>query len=510
MRSGLPEGHGLSERVLQSSFVHRDDDGSPNLTDIQYEALVAGVAIGENLLAVAPTSSGKTDVGYFAALGWLTNHHQVSGRVVFLTSHKALARQKFVEVIRKFGELFNFDPSETVLATGDAVVDGNGDPAIDAFGATILVATYEKYLNILAGTGLDAHLGKVCCIADEVQLIGDKSRGQNVEILLTLLRESVGQMVALSAVLEQRYAQLLSDWLRARLVTTPTREVELIYELRTPEMTLVTSTAAQSLPRRETARARRTIQVLEELLTEQRTHEPIAVFCMTKQQVFDLASRWKEALSAKGVAADITQSPTFLEPTTAAGELTEYIPQKFAYHTADLNEDERVAVEARLEGDGLRVVFATTTLASGLNYSFRTVVVHSWQRWDGPSRTYQPIPRAEFHNMAGRAGRLSHVDRPGRAIFFAENARDLRAASQYLSWWELDEFQPRIQPENFVPLTLQLLSSNVANSEEGITSFLQKSFSAERELDVNRGQPEAWRLAISRSVEALKEWRLVQ
>lgn len=510
MRSGLPEGHGLSERVLRSSFIHRDSDESPHLTDIQYAALAAGVAQGKNLLAVAPTSSGKTDVGYFAALSWLTNHQAMSGRVVFLTSHKALARQKFFEVLKKFAELFNFDPAETVLATGDAVIDGHGDPAIDAFGATILVATYEKYLNILAGTGLDANLGQVCCIADEVQLIGDRSRGQNVEILLTLLRETVGQIVALSAVLEQRYAQLLSDWLRAELVTTPAREVELIYELRTPDATLITSTAAQALPRKEAARVNRTVAVLEELLIEQQKHEPIAVFCMTKKQVFDLASRWKDVLASKGVEADINQSPTFLEPTTAAGELSEYIPQRFAYHTADLNEDERIAVEARLEGDGLRVVFATTTLASGLNYSFRTVIIHSWQRWDSPSRTYNPISRAEFHNMAGRAGRLSHVDRPGRAIFFAENARDLRAASRYLDWWELDEFKPRIQPENFVPLSLQLLSSNVADSEEGLTTFLQKSFSAERELDINRNQPEVWRQAIGRSVEALKEWRLVQ
>jgi hypothetical protein len=79
-----------------------------------------------------------------------------------------------------------------------------------------------------------------------------------------------------------------------------------------------------------------------------------------------------------------------------------------------------------------------------------------------------------------------------------------------LAWWELDEFKPRIQPENFVPLALQLLSSNVADSEEGLTNFLQKSFSAERELEINRNQPEVWKVAIGRSVNALKGWRLVQ
>lgn len=231
---------------------------------------------------------------------------------------------------------------------------------------------------------------------------------------------------------------------------------------------------------------------------------------MTKKQVFDLASQWQQSLQQQGLQSDITQSPEFLETTLAADELTKYIPHKFAYHTADLNEDERIAVETKLEGDGLRVVFATTTLASELNYSFRTVLIHSWQRWDSPSRTYQAIPKAEFHNMAGRAGRLSHVDRPGRVIFSANNPRDLRIASNYLSWWELDEFRPRIKPENFVPLSLQLLSSKVANDEDSLNSFLQKSFSAERELEINGSQPELWRMAVHQSIDALKSWGFVK
>ena len=73
MRSGLPENHGLPDVLMESNLIHRDQFGEIQLTDIQFEALEAGVARGESVLAVAPTSSGKTDVGLYAAGAWLAN-----------------------------------------------------------------------------------------------------------------------------------------------------------------------------------------------------------------------------------------------------------------------------------------------------------------------------------------------------------------------------------------------------------------------------------------------------
>src|SRR5215470_2912146 len=150
MRTGLPHGHGIPDSIERSTLIHRNPDGQIALTDIQYHALEKGVANGKNLLAVAPTSTGKTDVGLFAAAGWLARGLADGARVVFLTSHRALARQKFAELRDRFAPLFALVPSEIVVATGDDVIDGNGDPSLDAFSAPLLVATYEKYLNMLA------------------------------------------------------------------------------------------------------------------------------------------------------------------------------------------------------------------------------------------------------------------------------------------------------------------------------------------------------------------------
>ena len=266
MRIGLPPNHDLAPEVLGSSFLHRDELNQVSLTDVQFAALEAGVAVGRNILAIAPTSSGKTDVGLYAAAGWLHRGLSDGARVVFLTSHRALARQKFAELIIHFSPLFTLTLDEMVLATGDDVIDGNGDPVIDAFSGTIVVATYEKYLNILAGSGMQTDVSNTCFIADEIQMIGDASRGQNVEILLTMLRRSAGQIVGLSAVVERRYAALLAGWLHADLVTTSAREIELRYELRTPKHTYRTTTAYEGSPEVSSSRTLGTIEVLRSLL----------------------------------------------------------------------------------------------------------------------------------------------------------------------------------------------------------------------------------------------------
>lgn len=508
MKTGLPEGHGLSDSIVASPILHRSGTGIVELTDVQYEALELGVAKGQSIVAIAPTSSGKTDVGLFAAASWFANGLADGARVVYLTSHRALARQKFRDLADQFAPVFSLAPNEIVLATGDDVVDVAGDPVPDALAAPLLVATYEKYLNMVAGAGMNLGTANVCCIADEIQLVGDATRGESVEILLTLLRNQVGQIVGLSAVLEERYSELLANWLHAKLLRTVRREVPLIYELRTAAATFSTSTETQRQPEQSAPLAMDTIETLKGLLKHPGQNEPVAVFCMTKKQVFQLSAAWAAEAARLGAKVD-NDLPFFREPTSSSEELERYLPHRFAYHTADLNEDERVAVETRLDGSALRVVFATTTLAAGLNYSFRTVIIHAWERWNFAERRWIPILRGDFHNMAGRAGRLSHVDTPGRVIFFAQEPQQIRAAPRYLSWWELDETHARIHPAAFPQLSLQLLAAGVADSNVSLFEFLQSTFSAERELERNIGQPDLWRDAVEKAVANLKKWKFV-
>ena len=71
----------------------------------------------------------------------------------------------------------------------------------------------------------------------------------------------------------------------------------------------------------------------------------------------------------------------------------------------------------------LRVLYATETLAMGLNLPARTVVFASATKWDGSSqRTLHPT---EYTQMAGRAGRRG-LDSQGYAVLLLSQVRHSR------------------------------------------------------------------------------------
>src|SRR5206468_797209 len=148
--------------------------------------------------------TGKTHIALWAVAGALARGEST----VYLVTHRALARQKFDDFARDLVARF-MDGDETglVLATGDEVVDAAGIERSDPLSARTLVATYEKYLALLCGSGLPRTMSQTVIVCDEIQLVGDLHRGRDVEILLTLIRNvRCRQLIGLSAVLERRDA----------------------------------------------------------------------------------------------------------------------------------------------------------------------------------------------------------------------------------------------------------------------------------------------------------------
>ena len=348
-------------------------------------------------------------------------------RAVYLVSHRALARQKFNELNTSEPlTTFGLHPSEIAMSNGDLSIDGQGVTPDDPLSARLLIATYEKFLALLAASGLRQDMSHYCIVADEFQLIADTTRGQDVEILFTLInRAGYGQFIGLSAVLDNADLKALADWMGARQVIVPTREVPLAYELRVPSATYIRTTDGPDRPTEVPAKqARDVIEVLTELEKDHEEHFPVAVFCMTKSRVEKFARQWASRRRPSKDAIPL-QPDLFEERTALSDALAVYMPHGFAIHTADLIEGERALVEEALDKDALAVVFATTTLAQGLNYSFKTVIFDAWARYNFARRQPEPIPRSDFHNIAGRAGRLGKMsaDAHGRVIFFCTHTR---------------------------------------------------------------------------------------
>ncbi len=147
------------------------------LDDFQVEAC-REIEDGKGVLVAAPTGSGKTIVGEFAIHLALA-----TGRKAFYTTPiKALSNQKYNDLVKRYGA------DKVGLLTGDNVVNGE---------APIVVMTTEVLRNMLyAGSRTLMGLGFV--VMDEVHYLADRSRGAVWEEVIIHLPESVS-LVSLSA-----------------------------------------------------------------------------------------------------------------------------------------------------------------------------------------------------------------------------------------------------------------------------------------------------------------------
>lgn len=509
MKYELPDNHGLSDQIVEKLVFH--EEGKPALTDAQQASLEAGIGRGESLLVVSPTSTGKTQIALWA----IAKSIELSCTTVYLVTHRALAKQKFEEFKRVLlDDFFGNSHSAIILATGDYIEDAEGNIPADPLAAPLMVATYEKYLAMLSASGIPNDMTSSVIVCDEIQLIGDANRGQNVEVLMTLLRNAGWkQFVGLSAVLHNRDANDLANWLDVKLVFQHTREKHLLYECWGPREIVAVSSEQPDILRNDIPLPQginpEPLLVLLNLLRLKKPPLPIIVFCVkNKRETYDLA---EQLLKQLGEPKPEQLSLAFeeLPETSANALLSKVLARRVAIHNADLTEDERHIIEEHLLERKVDIVFATPTLAAGVNFPFGAAIFASWKRWNEAGRRYIPIETSEFHNMAGRVGRMGFEHAHGRVIFTATDVIETRAAAEYLKLGSLPELEPRIDPSRFRQLALQLVTSGLCKSREELINLVCETFSGLREQDRNLVAFQAWPERLNAAVDYLKEQTLL-
>lgn len=228
---------------------------------------------------------------------------------------------------------------------------------------------------------------------------------------------------------------------------------------------------------------------------------------MTKPQTYELAEKFYQMVVP--TAGPVTKAINWLfgTPPESAAEtlLAKYLPHRFAIHNADLLDDERRRVEEGLADGEIDVVFATSTLAAGVNFPLASAVFHAWSRRDQATKTWKPIDGGEFHNMAGRVGRMGLTEDSGLVVFVATHANDVRAGVDYLDFEKLMRIEPRIGPAHFETIVLQLVSSGFCSSVDELYSVLTSTFSGVVEQDRNKAGLAVWRDALSAAVVELRD-----
>jgi helicase len=436
---------------LQSWDIHR-------LTDIQRLALEAGVAGGKSLVVCAPTSSGKTLVGEIAIYSAL----QRRCKCLYLVSHKALADQKYVDFEQRFGSGSSEPLASVGLSTGDRE-EGDVSPQI-------MVATYEKGLSLLLSGQLDTNA--LLVVADELQIMAEEGRGPNIETLCAIFRQrKIDQFVALTATVGN--AQELADWLDSAVAISSVRDVVLHQEIWNAGQGYVVQFGKGDGEDCHvgTALAGDTLGAVRQLIAMGRG--PVLVFTESRGEATDLSTHYSQALvqTADGIAM-ASQLELYSEPTESSQQLQQNAQRRVTFHSADLTSQERQVIEQGFANSSFDACFATSTLAAGVNFPFRSVVF--------PKLTYQwgdrggrMIALSDYRNMSGRAGRLGLHD-DGFAILLPRNPAELAHANR-LVLPENENLESKMVRLSMRRTVLSLVASRVVNAREALTEFFQNT-----------------------------------
>ena len=429
-------------------------------------AACESVEDGKGVLVAAPTGAGKTIVAEFAVhLAML----QPLVKVFYTTPMKALSNQKFQELVDTYG------PSEIGLLTGDSSVNPR---------ARIVVMTTEVLRNMLyADSELLENLSYV--VMDEVHYLADRFRGAVWEEVIIHLPSYV-QLISLSATVSN--AEEFGDWLHTvrghtDVIVSEERPVPLhqhmmfahkllpLFSKRKGkwEMNPEVIQTSQMLGRGTSTRGHRGRGAPRYQRFEDRRHKvyrsdviqllgdnellPAIFFIFSRagcdQAVSQVLNRGVRLTNDDERAAILELVEERLDrlDDDDRGVLGYHtwldgVVRGVAAHHAGMLPMFKEVVEELFRRKLLKVVFATETLALGINMPARTVVLEKLDKFNGEARV--PITAGEYTQLTGRAGRRG-IDDEGHSVIIWQpgiNPEAVGALASRRSYPLKSSFQP--------------------------------------------------------------------
>ncbi len=461
------------------------------LLPLQYRAIDEfGLMDGQSLLISAPTSSGKTFCGEMA----LTRAVLRRRKGIFLAPLKAVAEEKY----RQFNDCYGAAGLRVVVGTRD---HPENDQAIAAGRFDIAVMVYEKFNSLLL-TNFDL-MGRVgAVVVDEIQMLADGRRGAQLELALTklLFSEYRPQMIALSAVLGD--ASVLAHWLGCRLLLESSRPVELRRGVASDGTFYYRCHNSGVIGEEAVQKGEDTIQVLFENVREAvAANRQALVFLKSRQDTVRAALRFVEYAAMTPSAENRATAAEALadeEPSTLHDTLCDLIARGVAFHNADLTAGQRRVVEEGARAGLIKVIFATTTLATGINLPAAVVFIEPQkycQQGAAGRAGLQPLSWAEYESMSGRAGRVGYggdSQEPGRAVLLASS--DLEKSILWDCYVErrAEPLMSQLPAQAAGDVLLDLFSSEAARKPEDCRRILERSYYAYGDAGSFRSEDETF------------------
>ncbi|MFD0971586.1 DEAD/DEAH box helicase [Plantactinospora endophytica] len=417
-----------------------------DLDDFQREACQA-LERGSGVLVCAPTGAGKTVVGEFAvhlALRSGADPDGVPRKCFYTTPIKALSNQKYHDLVDRYGS------AQVGLLTGDNAINGD---------APVVVMTTEVLRNMLYA-GSSSLTGLAYVVMDEVHYLADRFRGGVWEEVIIHLPESV-TLVSLSATVSN--AEEFADWL-----VTVRGETEVVVSEHRPvplwQHMLVNRRMFDLFHDADAARKhdvhpellRYTREMLRRLeLGDGRTHGPgwgrsgpkgprwrgplradiverldregllPAILFIFSRAGCDaavaqclaaglrLTSPDERAEIRRVVESRITSVPGEDLAVLGYWEWLDGLERGLAAHHAGMLPAFKEVVEELFVRGLVKAVFATETLALGINMPARCVVLERLVKFNGEAHV--DLTPGEYTQLTGRAGRRG-IDVEGHAV----------------------------------------------------------------------------------------------
>jgi len=426
--------------------------GYPFGLDAFQRTACAALEAGRGVLVAAPTGAGKTVVGEFAVHLALRE-----GRKCFYTTPiKALSNQKYADLVARHGA------DRVGLLTGDNAVNGDAD---------VVVMTTEVLRNMLysrgrgSGDGSAERLrGLSHVVMDEVHYLADRERGAVWEEVIIHLADDV-QVTSLSATVSN--AEEFGAWLvtvrgDTEVVVEEHRPVPLwqhvmvgtrLFDLFVgdgrvggvgdgrvgggvddvnPALERIARDEGRLPSRGRAGRTggggghRRPTTSRSEVLARLDSQGllPAITFIFSRagcaaavQQCVRSGLRLNTAEEAEQVRRLVERRTATLprEDLQVLGywEWLEGLQRGFAAHHAGMLPTFKEVVEELFSAGLVKAVFATETLALGINMPARSVVLEKLTKWNG--ETHADVTPGEYTQLTGRAGRRG-IDVEGHAV----------------------------------------------------------------------------------------------
>jgi ATP-dependent RNA helicase HelY len=410
------------------------------LDDFQRRACQA-LENGHGVLVCAPTGAGKTVVGEFAVHLALA----AGGKCFYTTPIKALSNQKHNDLVGRYG------PEKIGLLTGDQSINGDAD---------VVVMTTEVLRNMLYANSPALH-GLSYVVMDEVHFLADRMRGAVWEEVILHLPDDV-LLVSLSATVSN--AEEFGGWIQTvrgdtTVVVDEHRPVPLwqhvmvgkrLFDLFDYRATAVAKSGRELLVDPELLRHiahRREADRLADWQPRGRGHgrptlyrppsRPDVIGALDREGLLPAITFVFSRAGCDAAVKQCLRSSLRLTSEEERARIAEVIDRR----TADLNEADLIVLDYHEWREGLlrglaahhagmlpifrhtveelftaglvKAVFATETLALGINMPARTVVLERLVKFNGEQHVQ--LTPGEYTQLTGRAGRRG-IDVEGHAV----------------------------------------------------------------------------------------------